>query len=292
MRLKVVFVVDGSPDRSAEVLAIALPGATFASKLIVHSRNFGSFAAIRTGFATSEGLYVATMAADLQEPPELMLEFLDRLITGRYDVVVGCCTDRADPLMARAAASVFWRLYRALVNREIPANGVDVFGCNRRFRDELVSLGESNSSIVGLLFWLGFRRAEVAYRRLPRRHDYGRSAWSFRRKVDYLLDSVFSFTDRPVKVFAVLGLFGMAMAMLVGGVVVVARMVGGIQVPGYTATVLIVLCFAGLNALGLGIVGMYAWRGYENTKGRPLALVMTARSFSGREIVSATKKGG
>jgi glycosyltransferase involved in cell wall biosynthesis len=279
MPFEAVFVVDGSPDRSFQVLADALPRASFAAKLIAHSRNFGSFAAIRTGLAACSGDYMAAWAADLQEPPSLMLDFIAKLAGGGCDVVVGTRASRTDPAATSFASSLFWRLYRALVNRDIPAGGVDVFGCNRRFRDELVRLCESNSSLVGLIFWLGFRRAEVAYDRQPRRH--GASAWSLGRRINYLLDSVFSFTDRPVKVLIALGLVGMLLALVMGAIVVVARLVGNITVPGYAATVLIVLFFGGLNALGLGIVGTYAWRGYENTKGRPLALVMSAQTFAG-----------
>ncbi len=279
MPLEAVFVVDGSPDRCYAMLADSLPRATFPAKLIAHSRNFGSFAAIRTGLCACSGEYMAAWAADLQEPPSLMLDFIGKLAVDSCDVVVGTRASRSDPPISRFASSLFWRLYRALINRDIPAGGVDVFGCNRRFRDELVRLPETNSSLVGLLFWLGFRRAEIRYDRQPRLH--GKSAWSFRRKLNYLLDSVFSFTDRPVKVLIVLGLVGVLLAVAVGVTVLAARLVGNIDVPGYTPTVLIVLFFGGLNALGLGIVGTYAWRGYENTKGRPLALVMNAQSFPG-----------
>jgi glycosyltransferase involved in cell wall biosynthesis len=279
MPLEAVFVIDGSPDRSFELLAEALPGASFAAKLIAHSRNFGSFAAIRTGLCACSGDYMAAWAADLQEPPSLMLDFVAKLAGDDCDVVVGTRASRTDPAFSRFASSLFWRLYRSLINRDIPSGGVDVFGCNRRFRDELVRLPETNSSLVGLIFWLGFRRAEVRYDRQPRQH--GKSAWSLRRKLDYLLDSVFSFTDRPVKILIALGLIGVLLALVMGAVVIAARLVGDIELPGYAATVLIVLFFGGLNALGLGIVGTYAWRGYENTKGRPLALVMNVRTFAG-----------
>jgi glycosyltransferase involved in cell wall biosynthesis len=281
-RLEAVFVVDGSPDRSLAILADALPRASFPATLIAHSRNFGSFAAIRTGLGACTGDYMAAWAADLQEPPSLMLDFFSKLASDACDVVVGTRASRSDPPLGRFASTLFWRLYRALINRDIPAGGVDVFGCNRRFRDELVRLPETNSSLVGLIFWLGFRRAEVRYDRQRRRH--GKSAWSLGRKLNYLLDSVFSFTDRPVKILIGLGMLGVLLALALGATVLVARLIGNIDVPGYTATVLIVLFFGGLNALGLGIVGMYAWRGYENTKARPLALVMSARSFPGNDV--------
>lgn len=272
-----VFVVDGCPDRSHIVLERLLPQAGFRSQLIRHSRNFGSFAAIRTGLAAATGDRFGVIAADLQEPPELLLAFRDLLASGDYDVVVGCRESRDDPLPARLASALFWRLYRLLVIRDMPARGVDVFGCTRAFRDQLLRLEEANSSLVGLLFWLGFRRAEVPYHRRARQH--GTSAWTLGRKLSYLFDSVFSFTDLPVRVLTALGALGLVVSIVFGSVVVLLKLLGRFDVPGYAATVVVVMFFGAINMLGLGIVGSYAWRGYENTKRRPLALVAEARSF-------------
>jgi len=279
-RTEVVFVVDGSPDNSYAALRSLAPAAGFASKILLHTRNFGSFAAIRTGLAAAGGRYFGVMAADLQEPPELMLDFLDALASDACDVVVGSRRARSDPFVSRIASSVFWRFYRTLVVREIPKGGVDVFGCNQRFRDELLKLEESNSSLVGLLFWLGFRRKEIAYDR--RKRATGRSAWTLRSKLRYLFDSIFAFTDLPIRLLACFGALGLLTSLLFGSGVLALRLLGLIDVPGYAATVLVVLFFGGLNALGLAIVGSYAWRAFENTKRRPIALVLRQEAFSGR----------
>jgi len=283
--LEVVFVVDGSPDRSFEVLAQRLPTAPFRSQLLLHSRNFGSFAAIRSGLAAAAGSTFGVIAADLQEPTELLLEFCAALQGDACDVVIGCREKRDDPLASRLASAAFWRLYKRFVIHDIPKGGVDVFGCNERFRDELLRLQESNSSLVGLIFWLGFRRREISYGRRERRH--GKSAWSFGRKLNYLFDSVFSFTDLPIRLLLFFGLGGLVISLALGLMVIAAKLVGEIPVPGYAATALTVLFFGGLNALGLGIVGTYAWRGFENTKGRPLAVVRLQRSFGGAPAVAA-----
>jgi len=221
---EVVFVVDGSPDDSYLALRRILPGAPFRSRLLLHSRNFGSFAAIRTGLAAAAGELFAVMAADLQEPPELMLEFLGALDSDECDVVVGSRRERGDPLANRIASKLFWRLYRRWVIPDIPKGGVDVFGCNRRFRDELVKLEESNSSLVGLLFWLGFRRKEILYDRLERKQ--GRSAWTFTRKLTYFFDSVFSFTDLPIRLLISFGLLGLVTSVVVGLTVFSLRILG------------------------------------------------------------------
>ncbi|MEU9830618.1 glycosyltransferase family 2 protein [Streptosporangium sp. NPDC048047] len=279
MATEFVFVVDGSPDDSFELLEKALPEAPFRSRLLLHARNFGSFAAIRTGLRAASGEYFAVIAADLQEPPGLLLRFLDELAGGGADIAVGVRESRDDPGASRLAANVFWGFYRRFVVRDIPSGGVDVFGCNRRIREELLRLEEANSSLVGLVYWLGFRRVEVPYRRRAR--ELGRSGWTFRKKVDYLTDSVFAFTDLPIRILTACGAFGFAVAACLAAFVVAMRLTGHIQAAGYTATILVIVFFGALNTLGLGFIGSYAWRSYENTKRRPLALVRTARVFEG-----------
>lgn len=276
-QLQVVFVVDGSPDRSAEILGESLAGRSFDARLVLLSRNFGAFAAVRAGLLEARGPLFAVMAADLQEPPELILEFFRVLDSGAVDVTIGTREGRDDPWISRLASQLFWSFYRRFVQNEMPSGGVDVFGCNLAFRDRLADLEESNSSLVGLLFWLGFRRRLIPYQRRAREH--GRSAWTLARKLRYLVDSIFAFSDLPVRLLVGLGATGLGFSLVFGFLVLVARVSGLIAVPGYAATVLIISFFAGLNALGLGIIGSYVWRAFENTKGRPQAVVMARTDF-------------
>jgi len=274
---EVVFVVDGSPDRCWALLNEALPRAPFASQLLLHSRNFGSFAAIQSGLEVASGEHFAVMAADLQEPPELALQFFQILDRGEADVVLGTRDARDDPGLSRLASAIFWGLYRRFINPDIPPGGVDVFGCNRRFRDRLIALGELNSSLIGLLFWLGFRRRTVSYERRARKH--GTSAWTLGRKVKYMLDSIFAFSDLPIRLLLLSGSLGMATSLFFGALVIGLRASHGFIVPGYAATIITILFFGGLNAFGLGIIGAYVWRAFANTQGRPLAVVMQTDRF-------------
>jgi glycosyltransferase involved in cell wall biosynthesis len=282
--LEVVFVVDGSPDRSFALLREGLPRMSFRSRLLLLSRNFGSFAAIRCGLEAANGRYFAVMAADLQEPPELAAEFFRLLDTDTVDIVIGTRETREDPLGPRLGSGMFWWLYRKLINAEIPPGGVDVFGCNRRFRDHLLKLDEHHSSLIGLLFWLGFRRRTVSYTRRARKH--GTSAWTLRRKVKYMLDSVFAFSDLPIRVLLLVGIGGISVSLLFGALVLVGKLSGQLAVPGYAATIITILFFGGLNALGLGIIGAYVWRAFANTQRRPLSVVMEADEFAGRTDIN------
>jgi glycosyltransferase involved in cell wall biosynthesis len=272
--MEVVFVVDGSPDRSFELLQQALPGLPFAAQLLGHSRNFGSFPAIRTGLAAARGQYFGVMAADLQEPPELMKSFFQALQADTCDVAIGTRLRRDDGWRSKLSSGLFWWCYRRLVVPEMPHGGVDVFGCNRTFRDHLLRLQETRSSLVALIFWLGFRRQLIGYERLGRQE--GVSAWTLRKKVDYMLDSVFAFTDYPIRLLMRAGFLGSVLSLVLGAIVLGAHVTGQIAVPGYVPTMLVVLFFGAMNLFGLGLVGTYAWRAYENSKQRPLAVVAVA----------------
>lgn len=275
--LEVIFVVDGSPDNSLELLSAGLKEAPFRSKLISLTRNFGSFSAIRAGLKAGTGTRFGVMAADLQEPPELIREFDEVLATNMFDVCLGVRVSRQDPLLTKLSARVFWGLYRRFVVSEVPPGGVDVFSCTRAVRDELVRLSERNSSLVGLLLWVGFRRASVPYTR--RRRTEGRSAWTVKKKVVYFMDSIFSFSDLPIRLLSVIGLLGMAFSGGLATQVAVAKFANQIPVAGFTTTIVVVAFFGGLNCLGLGIIGGYVWRTFENTKERPNFIIASESSF-------------
>jgi polyisoprenyl-phosphate glycosyltransferase len=277
LKTEFVFVVDGSPDNCFKLLRDSLPNAPFSSQLVLHARNFGSVAAIRTGLQAGRGAYFGVTAADLQEPPELLVDFLVPLANHAADVVVGTRQGREDPAASRIPANLFWRFYRNFVNRDIPPGGVDIFACTRQVRDELLRLEESHSSLVGLLFWVGFRRQEAPYVRRAR--AYGKSAFTVRKKITYMLDSVFAFTDLPIRLLALCGIVGLIFGIGYGVVITILRLLGNIELPGYTATILIITFFGSLNMLGLGIVGTYAWRANENAKRRPLSVVQAAHLF-------------
>lgn len=277
-RLELIFVVDGSPDRCYEILREALPAFPVRSRLLLLTRNFGSFAAIRAGLEAGSGPFYAVMAADLQEPPQLAAQMLQVLQNDDADVVVGVREARADPLLVRLSSQLFWRIYRRFVVPEMPPGGVDVFGCNQAFRDQLLQLSESHSSLIAQIFWLGFRRKTLGYARLARRD--GHSAWTLQKKVVYLMDSIFSFTDLPIRLLVRIGGIGAILSGLFGTAILLLKVFGLIDVPGYAATMLAIIFFGTVNLAALGIIGSYAWRAYENTKQRPLNIVLRAHAFS------------
>jgi glycosyltransferase involved in cell wall biosynthesis len=277
--MEAVLIVDGSPDESAAILARSLESVSFPSQLHLHARNFGAFAAVRTGLAHARGSRQVTMAADLQEPEELILDLIGAVGAGaEYDIAIGTRVGREDPFLSRTLSSLFWRLHRRLVDGDVPKGGVDVFACTKQVSDELVRLTEARSSLVGLLFWIGFRRVEVPYRRVAR--SEGRSGWSLRRRFSYAFDSIFAFTAVPITLLMIIGSLGSLVMLGFAGYVTVMRLTGQIAEAGYTALMVAILLSTFLILLGLGIVGSYIWRAYENSKGRPEAVVMLRRDFT------------
>jgi glycosyltransferase involved in cell wall biosynthesis len=270
--LEVVFVVDGATDQSAAHIAAEVAGWTRPVQLLQLSRNFGSFAAIAAGLQHARGTHMAVMAADLQEPPRLVLDFHRRLTSGTVDIVMGQRVQRSDGLSG-AVSRVFWALYRRYVIPGLPPGGVDIFGCTAAVRDQLVALPEQTTNLVALLFWVGYRREFVPYERQARQE--GRSGWTLGRKIRYALDSIFNFTDLPVRALLWLGLLGTSLAVVAAVTVVIGYLLGRIPVLGYTPLMLVVTFFGGLTALGLGIVGQYLWLTLQNARRRPNYLVRT-----------------
>ena len=269
--LEAVFVIDGSPDDSGRLLMARRKKFGFPYQIVFHSRNFGSFTAVRTGMAHARGRMIAVMAADLQEPPELVLDLFAILAADEADVVFGTREARHDGLLGDMASNLFWGIYRRFVMKDMPRGGIDIFACTRQVADSVLAISEPNSSLIAQLFWVGYRRAFVGYVRKAR--EKGRSGWSFTRRLRYMVDSIVSFTDFPIMVVLWLGIVGCLASFGFGGIVLIARLMGMIAVPGYTPIVVLVSFSVSLLLAVQGILGLYLWRTFENTKNRPLGLV-------------------
>ena len=275
--LEGVFVVDGSPDDSLEVLRQILGKGGLPAQVLTHSRNFGSASAVRTGLAVARGDFVVVMAADLQEPVEVADTFFRLLEADECDIALGERIGRDDPTGSAVMANLYWRFYRRVINREIPTGGVDVFGCTRAIAGKIVSFPETHTSLVALLFWLGYRRRFVQYRRQAR-HS-GKSGYTFRRRFRLLYDSIYAFTDLPIILLQVIGFAGTLFSLGIGLLVFLGWLAGAIKEPGYTPIMIAIAGSTSALLLGLGVVGSYVWRTYENSKARPLQLVATHEVF-------------
>jgi hypothetical protein len=164
-----------------------------------------------------------------------------------------------------------------LINPDIPPGGVDVFGCTREVAAHISTFTETHTSLIGILFWIGYRRRLFPYVRQAREH--GTSGWTTVNKIRYLFDSVYAFTDLPILLLQLIGVTGVILSMLVGLLIFVAWLMGGITQPGYTPIMIVILGSTSILLLGLGVVGSYVVRGYENSKRRPISIVASHERF-------------
>jgi hypothetical protein len=155
-----------------------------------------------------------------------------------------------------------------------------VFGCTREVRDHLLQLHGIDSNLIALLFWLGYRREYIVYER--RRRMEGKSAWTLAKKLRYCLDSIFNFTDLPIRLLLYLGVVALLVAMGASLLVIAAKLRGDIPVPGYTPIVLGIMFFGALTSLGFGIVGQYLWLSLQTGRRRPNYIVRSADEFGRR----------
>lgn len=274
--LEVVFVIDGSPDNSGAALETTAKQFQFPWVIVYHSRNFGAFQAVRTGLQRAHGKYVAVMAADLQEPPELVVSMFQMLSSNGADVVFGKRTKRSDGAISSLLSNTYWGLYRRFVVKDIPSGGIDVFACNRSVLDSLLAIEEPNGSLISQLFWVGYRRCFIEYERQPR--VAGKSAWSFRKRFQYMLDSIFSYTDLPILVVLWSGAIGSIVSVVLGLATIIGRISGTIEESGYATLLVIILFFGSAILLVQGVLGCYIWRIAENSKRRPMSIVSSEKS--------------
>jgi glycosyltransferase involved in cell wall biosynthesis len=269
-QVQLIFVNDSSPDSSAMRILKRSKQSTLEIKLIHHSRNFGSFSAIRTGLRHASGDLIGVISADLQEPPSLLIAFFRRLQNEPIDILFGSRVRRNDPVLARTFSTVYWALYRKFINRDIPKNGVDVFACKQNVVGVINGLNEVNTSLIGMLFWIGFNRSFQEYERLPR--PYGRSSWTMGKKFRYMSNSIFAFSDLPIRIIRTLGVMGSFISITLAVFLIAASLAGKIEVPGYAPIMLSILFGNSAVLVGLGILGSYLYRTYENTQMRPFAI--------------------
>jgi glycosyltransferase involved in cell wall biosynthesis len=270
MNCELIYVDDGSSDNTVAILN-ELRENDESIAVIELSRNFGKEVALSAGLDHASGDAVVIIDADLQDPPELINEFLREWRNG-YDVVYGKRTDReGESWLKVTTAKWFYRIINRLSDVEIPQDSGDFRLLSRRALDALMSLRETHRYMKGLYAWIGFPQKEVSYLRNPR--AAGVTKWNYWRLWNFALEGITSFSDVPLKMSTYLGVATSSMAFLYGIYFLVRTMVMGNPVPGYPSLILVVLFLGGVQLICLGIIGEYLARSYNESKGRSLYFV-------------------
>ncbi|NOX62631.1 MAG: glycosyltransferase family 2 protein [Chloroflexi bacterium] len=273
-----IFIDDGSTDGTYAVLE-SLHARDPRVKALSFTRNFGSHVGIAAGLQVASGDAAIIMAADLQDPPQVLHEFLDRWRKG-YKIVWGVRAKRDDPLGKRIFAALFYRLIRRVALPDYPEGGTGSFCLlDRDVVEAFSSFRERNRVTFGLISWSGFSQTEVPYER-PQRHS-GTSKWSFGRQIKAAIDTLLAFSYAPVRLISLLGIVVSVLSFLWGFVVIFKRIFGGVAVEGFAALMVAVLFLGGMQLIVLGILGEYLWRILDEVRGRPLFVLRAQLGFPG-----------
>jgi dolichol-phosphate mannosyltransferase len=269
LEYELVFVNDGSRDGSAEMLdALA---ATDPRTRVVHlARNFGHQAAITAGIELARGDVVAVMDCDLQDPPEVLPDFLERWREG-YDVIFAIRQARKEWLGKRAAYWVFYRLLSAISELDIPLDSGDFCVMDRSAVNLLNGLPERQRFVRGLRSWVGLRQTGVAYQREAR--FAGTPKYTFKSLLKLALDGLVSFSSVPLRLITRFGLLSGLAAMLLTIWVLIGALTTTATPPGWASLGIIVLVMGAIQLVSLGVLGEYLSRVFLEVKARPTYLV-------------------
>jgi len=277
---EIVMVDDGSPDES---LAIALDilGDDPCVRVVELSRNFGHHRAIMTGLDHARGDLVFLIDCDLEEEPEWLPRFHDRLVATDADCVFGQQVQRKGGWFESLSGSLFYRVFNALSSTRIPENLLTVRLMRHRFVRALVAHREREICLAGLLALTGFRQEAISVTK----GDKGRSTYDLRRKVDLALRAITSFSDRPLELVAGLGfglliLSGLAMASMFA-----RKLFLGVDVPGYASLMVSVWFLGGVTLFAVGLIGLYVARVFVEVKQRPYALIRAIHEHQSDEAI-------
>jgi len=268
IELELIFVDDGSGDGSYREL-LAIKARRPATTVVKLSRNFGSVHAYKTGLRFVTGDCFLCLAADLQDPPALILEMIDRWLGGSKYVI--CVREkRQDPLPTRLFAGLHYRLLRLLGIKDYPLGGFDLALMDRRMLPHLQNSNKNVNPNV-FAFWLGFAPSPISYVRRERKH--GKSGWTFAKKLKFFIDTLLGFSIVPLRAISAVGGVVAGLSIFYGAVVLLVALVHGSDVPGFATVVSLITFLLGLIICMLGVIGEYLWRIFDEINKRPDAVI-------------------
>lgn len=262
---EIVMVNDGSKDESYTVMK-ELAEKDKRIKVYSLSRNFGSHAAILCGLSKCTGDCAVVKAADLQEPTEMVLEMAESWRRGN-NVVLAVRKDRQEGKGQTLFANLYYWLVRKAALPDMPRGGFDVYLLDRKVIHVLMQLDEKNSALTGQILWSGFKTEKIYYTRLQR--EIGESRWTLRKKIRLVTDTLFSFSTLPITIVSVIGTISCFGAVIWAALVFVFKLMGLINVSGWTTLFIFNLLSFGIIMLTLGILGGYLWRSFDASRNRP-----------------------
>ena len=268
--LELVFVDDGSGDRSLELLRQQQAAHPDVIRVVKLTRNFGSMSAIQAGLTIATGDCVGMIAADLQDPPEMFIDMIEQWERGSK-AVFAVRADREESAGQKFFSNSYYALMRKFALPDYPEGGFDFFLIDRQVVNEVNAIREKNTNLMSLVFWLGHKPVMLPYVRRSRQK--GKSRWTMAKKIKLFIDSFVSFSYAPIRFLSITGLVVALAAFVYAGVVFFAWLVNDIPVQGYAPIVILLALTAGVQMIMLGILGEYLWRVLDETRRRPAFVI-------------------
>lgn len=266
--LELIFVDDGSGDNSWEEL-LKIKRLRSQTRIVKLTRNFGAPHASKAGFSFVTGDCFMVLAADLQDPPDLIPQLVAKWRAGSKFVV--CRRERReDPVSSKIFSFIYYKLLRLLVVKDYPKGGFDLALMDKVMLPHLLN---SSKNINPQLFeyWLGFKAEVIPYRRQSRQH--GKSGWSMRKKIKFFLDSILGFSIVPIRLISLFGLFVSVLSFSYGAWILTNAFLGRAEVRGFATIVALIAFLLGVVIIMLGIIGEYLWRVFDETTRRPESVI-------------------
>ena len=270
LEFEYVFVDDGSGDNTVAALRRAQAQYPNRIRVVELVANVGSYNAIVAGMAHATGDCLAIITADMQDPPELMVQMYDYWRKG-FKLVIGNRQDREETGLSQVFARTFHWLMKRLALKNIPDGGFDFVFFDRQVCDAVVRMQERNSNLFYLMIWLGYDYVSIPYVR--RKREIGKSRWTLQKKIKLLIDSLLSFSFFPIRAISGLGLGLGLVALLYGVYIIGLKLLGSSEPEGWTALMVVVLFVAAFQMIALGVIGEYVWRGLDAARKRPMYVV-------------------
>ena len=275
----IIFVNDGSKDDTLAFLK-KLAGRSEKIKYISFSRNFGKEAAMLSGLEHCKGRCAVIMDADLQHPPELIVQMYEKYQEG-YDQVIAKRNRKGDSRLSIVFAKLYYKLANKLVNVEMVDGAGDFRLLSRRTIHALLELKENNRFSKGLFSWVGFNQIYIEYENQERAG--GNSKWSFKSLLSYGVDGILSFNNQPLRICIYLGGIFMGISILYLLYLLIEILLHGIDAPGYFTTILLITTLGGIQLFSIGVIGEYIGRIYFEVKKRPVYLIQETNIKEERE---------
>lgn len=278
--IEYIFIDDGSKDNTFGELQKIQAAHPTKVKVLKLSRNFGANNASYAGICHATGDCCVILAADLQDPPELIPELFKHWQNG-YKLVLAQKANREDSLMTKLLSGTYHNLIRKTALKNAPKGGFDLWLFDKTLKDELIKMDEKNFYLPYMFIWMGFEYVSIPYTR--RKREIGKSGWTLSKKIKSFIDSFVSFTFMPLRIISIVGISMGVLSILYALMIIINKFITGVSVEGWTSLMIVLLFVSSFIMTSLGIIGEYLYRTLDASRNRPNFIIDKKLGFNNED---------